>query len=410
MRDPSLIFFFFSGILHETAKVCEGRPILSKLQEIVLYFEKILNYPVTVVCPEGTFKSKREDWGLIIHYSYNTMAESTFPQNIDNEKVPDSLDSPSLINPNSDLLNYEQDSSVLDILQNETFLDMPDFQNDLLDMPDFVNETDQPSSGYVPVIPKPYVISSTGQGAYSKNINKTISEEKMDNNNQIYSLSSLQGQGAHTKNISRCFKDSDMETATFTGQGAHTKNISRCFSDSNMDDDDTGVQQKFNQQKFNQNSGDDDTGVQQKFNQNSCKVPEVVLNFEVIPPPVEFALVVPKEIEEVTVENDEMDESDDTDIDINVEFDKVMKELASSYGLREGGRNKKFYRKSLIAISKKEKDSLLKLSDKSICKARREQMVEMCERNLNCMKMYELMTLRIQSFLIKPFKFFTENL
>lgn len=300
---------------------------------------------MTVVCPEGTFKSNQNDWGLIIYYSYNTMAESTFHQNFDNENVINNLDSPPLIEANSDF----------DVLQNETFLDMPDFSNEFLDMSDLINDAEQSCSEYVPVAPKPYVIPSTGKGTYSKNINKTMSKEKM-NNTQMCSLSPLHGQGAHTKNISRCLSDSNNDTED------HQK-----------------------------------------------------LNIEIIPPPMEVALVFPKEdneIKEVNNESDEMEESlfENTDLDINAEFDKVMKDLAASYGLNEGGKSKKFYRKSLIAISKKEKDSLLHLSDKSICKARREQMVKICERNLNCIKMYELLTIRIQNFLIKPFKFFTENL
>ena len=168
------------------------------------------------------------------------------------------------------------------------------------------------------------------------------------------------------------------------GQGAHTKNISQCFTDSDMDN---AVENG------------------EELEESSFNLPEV--NVEITPPPKEFALVTPLE--------DEMEESvsdivENSGLDINAEFDKVMNDLASSCRLREGARNKKFYRRSLRAISKKEKNSFMQLSDKSITKARREEMVRLHDRNLHCIRMYELLTIRIQSFLIKPFRFFTKNL
>ena len=300
-------------------------------------------------------------------------------ENLDSDITNDILTESSSNNYDLDLTKDGTD------LTYESVMDMPDisvdFSTDLLDMPDFTSE-------YVPVTPKPYVDVSqippvddnktflTEQGAHLKNI--TTREKPL-----------ATGQGAHSKDITRC--TSHLSRSSLTGQGAFTKDISRCLPKSD------------NSQVDNQNQKDGSLLV----------VPEVMFKVENLQPSQEYALVYPLQ-EEGQAEEEEEEEmndfSEESHLDINAEFDKVVNDLASSYGLRDGLRNKRFYRRGLLTISKREKDSLLRLSDKSITKARREEMIRLCERNLRCIKMYELLTLRIQNFLVKPFRFFTENL
>ena len=392
-------------MLQETAQFCKGSSILSNLNNIAFHFQNILQYPVTIVSPEGTFRTTEQDFGLVIYYSYNTMAEfKSDIENLDSEITTDFLEQTIL---ESTMENTDS--------KNETLQGMPDFSfdfnTDLLDMPDLTNEFAPAALDYVPITPKPYIdfhqipgVSSgkekktflSEQGTYSKNItSEEKSSEQGDRSKTITSTEKPSGQGAYSKNITLCTPNENLGNTKLSsthysrflpsGQGAHTKDISRCSASV----DDVTVENKDNS----------DEGL--------ITVPEVMMNVELVQPPMEYASVLALE-EEMEEEMHEL--SEESALNINAEFDKVTNELASSYGLRGGARNKKFYRRSLLAISKKEKESLLRLSDKSITKARREEMIRLCERNLQCVKMYELLTLRIQSFLIKPFRFFTENL
>lgn len=92
--------------------------------------------------------------------------------------------------------------------------------------------------------------------------------------------------------------------------------------------------------------------------------------------------------------------------ELDEQFDQTLNELIMYYG----GSTTKFKRPRLVLLNKKERENLLKVYDFQITKEKREQLDKIFKRNLAFIKTFEVMNRRIQSFLLKPFRLFSENL
>lgn len=91
---------------------------------------------------------------------------------------------------------------------------------------------------------------------------------------------------------------------------------------------------------------------------------------------------------------------------LDAQFDQTLDQLVEYYG----GSSTKFKRPRLVPLNKRERENLMKVYDFQITKEKREELDKIFKRNLAFIKTFEVMNRRIQSFLLKPFRLFSENL